>query len=580
MNFGMFPDQAGGWQARVWAPNASNVAVKSAMLSAPVKLAAVGTGLGAGDPYELQLTRGDGHLLTRLDPAARDTTNSSLDNWNNTSLLVCPIDPQEPWKPFTTPNFDDLILYQCHVGSFAGYRDGLVAPGQVASFNLLKTKLQYIRDLGFNALALLPVQEFRGGRSWGYNPSFYFALESDYGCPADLRALVNACHEIGLAVIFDVVYNHISDEDSSFYHFDERADGNGDSYIGSYRTPWGWAPAFWQQGIREFFRANIAMYLAEYQGDGLRFDSTRQMEAARGLRNDGWEFMQFLTWEAKKLFPGKYLIAEHIPDHDSIVNSAGFHSTWASEPFHWIVSALNGTDPVSNIERAMNNSWGRGQSYAYSWNTIKYLLGSHDECGDENNGNDGKRYFVERFGGRGNWYARAKARMAWALNVAAVGTPMIFMGNECHLDGYWHDGWDTHGDHRFDWSIAGDWKGMEMRYLVKAANQARWNHIALRNGSFEVTHRDLNGVIAFKRWNNTGDVVLVVVNASDRSYNGASYGVVTGQTGQWDQILCTQDAWFGGWDGAGNAYYQPYTQNDGKVYVNVPQWSVTMFRLL
>ena len=157
---------------------------------------------------------------------------------------------------------------------------------------------------------------------------------------------------------------------------------------------------------------------------------------------------------------------------------------------------------------------------------------------------------------------------------------MIFMGNECHLDGYWHDGWDTHGDHRFDWSIAGDWKGMEMRYLVKAANEARWNHVALRNGSFEVTHRNLNGVIAFKRWNNTGDVVLVVANASDRSYTGASYGVVTGQTGQWDQILCTQDAWFGGWDGAGNAYYQPYTQSDGKVYINVPQWSVTMFRLL
>lgn len=588
MNFGMFPDQTGDWRARVWAPNASTVAVKSAMFSAPVQLAAVGAGfwegavlgLGAGNPYELQLTRGDGHLLTRLDPAARDTTNSSLDNWKNTSLLVNPIDPQESWAPFTTPTFDDLILYQCHVGSFAGFRDGLVAPGPVASFNMLKTKLQYIRDLGFNALALLPVQEFRGGRSWGYNPSFYFALESDYGCPADLRALVNACHEIGLAVIFDVVYNHISDEDSSFYHFDERADGNGDSYLGSYRTPWGWAPAFWQQGIREFFRANIAMYLAEYQGDGLRFDSTRQMEAARGLGNDGWEFMQFLTWEAKRLFPGKYLIAEHIPEHNSIVNSAGFHATWASEPFHWIVSALNGTDPVGNIESAMNNSWGRGRRYAYSWNTIKYLLGSHDECGDGNNGNNGKRYFVERFGGRGNWYARAKARMAWALNVAAVGTPMIFMGNECHLDGYWHDGWDTHGDHRFDWSLAGDWKGMAMRYLVKAANQARWDHVALRNGSFEVTHRDRNGVIAFKRWNNAGDVVLVVVNASDRSYTGASYGVVTGQTGQWDQILCTQDAWFGGWDGAGNAYYQPYTQNDGKIYVNVPQWSVTMFRLL
>ncbi len=588
MNFGLFPRSPDNWDARVWAPNAIDVRIVSPNLPAPIGLTTTVPGfwegnvpgLTAGNAYELELTRADGNLLRRLDPAARDTDNSSLDNWHNTSHAVDPFDPDHPWRPFVTPNFDDMILYQCHVGSFAGYRDGLVAPGQVGSFNLLMTKLQYIRDLGFNALALLPVQEFRGGRSWGYNPSFYFALESDYGRPADLRALVDACHSLGLAVIFDVVYNHISDDDSSFYHFDERADGTGDSYSGSYRTPWGWAPAFWQQGIREFFRANMAMYLCEYNGDGLRFDSTRQMEAARGWGNDGWNFMQFLTWEAKRLFPGKYLIAEHVPDHESIVSSAGFHATWVSAPFDWTLNALNGLDSVGNLERAISNSFGQGQHYPYSWNTIKYLMGSHDQCGDGNNGNDGKRNFVQRFGGRTNWYARAKARMAWALNIAAEGTPMLFMGSECHQEGYWHDSWDNNGDHRFDWSIAGDWMGMEMRYLVQAANQTRWNHVALRNGSLEVTHRDTNGVIAFKRWNNAGDVVLVVVNASDRSYTSASYGVATGQAGRWEQILCTQDAWFGGWHGAGNAYYQPHTQADGRVYVNVPQWSVTMFRLL
>lgn len=585
MNIGLFPGGSGNWVARVWAPNASDVRIIGPNLPVPVSLTKTPSGfwegnfpgLAAGDAYEIELTRSDGQLLHRLDPAARDTDSSNLDNWHNTSRAV---DPIHSWRHFVTPNFDDLILYQCHVGSFTGYRDGLVAAGQVGSFSSLMTKLKYIRDLGFNALALLPVQEFRGGRSWGYNPSFYFALESDYGRPADLRALVDACHSIGLAVIFDVVYNHISDEDSSFYHFDEAAGGTGDSYLGSYHTPWGTAPAFWRQGIREFFKANMAMYLQEYNGDGLRFDSTRQIEAARGWGNDGWDFMQYLTLEAKQLFPGKYLIAEHIPDHESIISSAGFHSTWVSGPFYRTYNALNGLDPVGNLERAIGNDIGPGQSYNYSWNTIKYLMGSHDECGDLKNGEDGKRHFVQRFGGRENWYARAKARMAWALNTASVGTPMMFMGGECHQGGYWHDGLDSNGDHRFDWSIAGDWMGMEMRYLVQAANEIRWNHISLRNGRLEVTHRDVNGVIAFKRWNDAGDVVLVVANAGDRSYNDASYGVVTGQAGQWEQILCTQDAWFGGWDGAGNAYYQPHTQGDGRIYINVPQWSVTMFRLL
>ena len=138
----------------------------------------------AGGRYELLVGRGDASVNRRLDPAARDTDSSSLDNWHNKSHVV---DTTHAWSPFDTPSFDDLILYQCHVGSFSGYRDGHVAQGGVASFDQLRTKLDYIRDLGFNALALLPVQEFRADRSWGYNPAFYFALESAYGRPADLR---------------------------------------------------------------------------------------------------------------------------------------------------------------------------------------------------------------------------------------------------------------------------------------------------------------------------------------------------------------------------------------------------------
>jgi len=587
--------QGAGSLVRVFAPNATSLRVYGDWNgwdeATAVALTPSGdgfweghaAGLVAGGRYELLVGRGAASFNHRLDPAARDTDSSSLDNWHNKSQVV---DTTAAWSPFSTPSFDNLILYQCHVGSFSGYHDGHDASDGVASFDQLRTKLGYIRELGFNGLALLPVQEFRANRSWGYNPAFFFALESAYGRPADLRALVDACHQRGLAVIFDVVYNHISDQDSSFYHFDERPDGTGDSYLGThptYRTDWGTAPAFWRQGIRDFFVANMAMYLREYHGDGLRFDSTRAMERARGLGNDGWEFMQHLTWEAKRLFPGKYLIAEHLPDHESILSSAGFHATWTAEPFYRLLRALNGDHPVGNIEGLIGNAFGPGRSYAYSWNTITYTLGSHDECGDNEQGDkDGKshRHFVQRFGGRENWHARAKARMAWALNVAIKGTPMLFMGSECHLDGYWHDGTDPNGDHRFDWSIAGDWIGMGMRSLVQAANQTRWTHPALRNGGLEVTHRDPSGVIAFKRWNNDGDGVLIVVNASDTSYTGTSYGVATGQAGRWQQILCSQDAWFGGWDGAGNAFYEPWTQGDGRVYINVPQWSVTMFHLL
>jgi 1,4-alpha-glucan branching enzyme len=107
------------------------------------------------------------------------------------------------------PLFENLIIYQLHIGSFAAFNDdaGQVVD-QTATFKIIASKLDYIRDLGFNAIQLLPVQEYRMNRSWGYDPSFFFAIESAYGTPEDLRNFVAEAHRHELAVLFDVVYNH------------------------------------------------------------------------------------------------------------------------------------------------------------------------------------------------------------------------------------------------------------------------------------------------------------------------------------------------------------------------------------
>ncbi|MFD1691462.1 alpha amylase C-terminal domain-containing protein [Azotobacter chroococcum] len=145
--------------------------------------------------------------------------------------------------------------------------------------------------------------------------------------------------------------------------------------------------------------------------------------------------------------------------------------------------------------------------------------------------------------------------------------------------GYWHDGLDLRGDHRFHWGIAGDPLGMEMRRLVAACNAVRWENPALRADSLWISHEDpANQVLAFLR-RLDGNLVLTVVNLGDSSFSGHSYGVrVSGEMGQWTQLLCTQDAVFGGWDGAGNAFYEPGTQPEGMLYINLPKWSVVMFR--
>lgn len=578
-----------------WAPDASSVGVKVRKSEsapwAPARSLAhkdggwegFVPGVVPGDQYALLLDDGRGSSRTCLDPEAEDTLHSSLRAGENAGIVV---DPTATWVDFRTPAFSDLIVYQLHVGAFCGRGDGCTT--WPATFRDVETKLGYIQEMGFDAIELLPVQEFCMDRSWGYNPAFFFAAESSYGDPADLRHLVNEAHRRGLAVIFDVVYNHAAREDNSLWGWDLLT-GEG-LYLQAFQTPWGNAPAYWKEEVKAFFLENAQMYLRDYRGDGLRFDATRWIENACGWDADGWRFMQHLTWFLKERFPDKYLVAEHLPDHDSIVRSAGFHGTWYAAAHHEFQRAARGDDPVRRIAGLLGKDLGEGRRYPDSWNLVKYLLGSHDDCGDMDGGTtlykpdetERHRYFVELFGGRDNGWARAKARMGWALNVAMMGTPMLFMGNECQMWGYWHDSEDSWGDHRFAWQIAGDPIGMEMRRLVTAANRVRWENPCLRGEYMEITHQDTdNSVIAFKRWlPGQPGAVLVVVNCGDHAFCDREYGVSTGgQGGQWTQILCSQDAAFGGRDGAGNAYHEPWTQADGKVYLSAPEWSVVMMRL-
>ena len=583
---------------RVWAPNADQAFVAYDghwNLATAFELSRHGEYFDGFVPHVAVETRykfvffENGQEIWRIDPAARDTLHSGLNDPNNGGLIV---DTTFGWPPFETPRFEDLIIYQLHVGTFAGMNDEFawsILHG-AANISFIESKLDYIKNMGFNAIELLPIQEFRSERSWGYNPSFFYSVESAYGSPHQLRHFVAKAHEHGLAVLFDVVYNHISDDDSSLWSWDIYGkDAHGEYLYPSYRTDWGWGPAFEKQQVRNFFVENALSLFDEYRIDGLRFDATRAIEANSHPDNRGWKFLQELTWRIKEKFPSKYLIAEHLEDHDTIIRDAGMNATWFSTAHHEFQRACHGENPINKLKKIVAKDFGYGHNYPNQWNLVKYLIGSHDDCGDDRGGAtlskagdwERHRYFVEFYGGRNNWYARAKARLGWALNVAAMGTPMMFMGLECHHWGYWHDTGDGNGDHRFNWQIAGDSHGMEMRRLVAATNSVRWANPCLRSDTLDIVHEDgTNNVLAFKRYVPGGsNCVLTVVNIGDSSFDNHAYGVSTGgQVGQWSQILCTQDSVFGGWDGAGNAFYEPWTKDNGTIYINLPKWSVVMMR--
>jgi 1,4-alpha-glucan branching enzyme len=530
--------------------------------------------------YRYEIRTPGGGLLQRLDPAARDVLSSDLtraDPANRNGSIVLGTEAF-PWAPFTTPRFEDFLIYQFHVGTFAGRGDQFDKGW--AGFRDVESKLGYVRSLGFNCVQPLPVQEYAGDRSWGYNPAAFFAPESSYGSPYNLQQFVDAAHRHGLAVIFDVVYNHAGPGDNVLWEYDGYDHEGGIYFEGGGSTSWGRGPAWWKREVQDYFYQNARMYFEKYNADGLRFDVTTQING---------NHLKLMMARLRQDFPNKYFISEHLPDSPWIVNEGRFAATWCARSHHECQRALAGQDPLDRVKSFLG--W---DGYDHAWNLVKYTLGSHDDIGDSEKGDaehgrtnwDSRhRYFVDQFGGREDWRARAKCRLAWALNVAMPGTPLMFMGTEClmaspHVSwGYWHDGSDDNGDHRFNWSVAGDALGMEMRRLVAACNAARWDNPALRSDSLSVPHEDPdNQVLGFVR-ELYGNVVLAVVNLSDRDFTGHGYGVRTGgRGGQWTQVLCTQDAAFGGWDGAGNAFHDAWTQADGRVYINLPKWSVVLLR--
>ncbi|MCE7795979.1 malto-oligosyltrehalose trehalohydrolase [Sphingobium sufflavum] len=202
------------------------------------------TNAGPGTAYRFLLDDG----LAVPDPASR-AQRGGVHGW---SLVTAhPAPSATPWQGRP---WEEAIVQEVHVGACGGFRG-------------LLQHLPRIADLGVTAVELMPVNAFAGTRGWGYDGVLPFAPHESYGTPADLRALVNRAHELGLMILLDVVYNHFG------------PDGN---YLGAYApaffhadavTPWGGAVAVDQPPVAAFFVENALMWLEDYGFDGLRFDA-------------------------------------------------------------------------------------------------------------------------------------------------------------------------------------------------------------------------------------------------------------------------------------------------------------------
>ena len=234
----------GGVTFRVWAPFASAVQVLGEFNNwkPGTQLFSEGNGYWSADldgaivgqQYTYQITGASGSLLTHVDPYSRAFKTRGGPS------LIAPSDTQYTGTSYATPAWNEAVIYELHIGTFV-IDNSLSQPG--GSFASAATKLDYLKGLGINTIEIMAAGEFESDTSWGYNPAYMFAIEERYGGPDGFRFFVEEAHKRGIAVIIDVVYNHLGYPAGDMWQFDGwNQDGKGGIYFyNDWRrtTPWG-----------------------------------------------------------------------------------------------------------------------------------------------------------------------------------------------------------------------------------------------------------------------------------------------------------------------------------------------------
>ncbi len=522
---------------RVWAPHASTVGVKGTFNDwQPAPLHDFDgywygyvEGAKVGDEYQYEITNGE-FKADRNDPYALQVTNSV----GNT--IVYDHDAFD-WSgdDFNTPPFNDMVIYEAHVGSFneKGNQDG--------DFASVADKLGHLQKLGVNVLQLMPVAEFAGDRSWGYNPAHIFAVESAYGGPDALKKLVKRAHSMGIAVIMDVVYNHFGPSDLDLWQFDgwSENDKGGIYFYNDERsnTPWGdTRPDYGRGEVRQFIFDNAQMWLRDYHVDGLRYDMTayiRSVDASGWDLDSGWSMLQWMNGELRDQFPGKILIAEDLHSHDRVTSTADdglkFHSQWDARFVHPVRAAIvNPTDEGRSMDALRDAITA---SYGETFERVIYTE-SHDEVAN------GKARVPEEIhpGAADSWAAQKRSTAGAGLVLTAPGIPMLFQGQEFLEDGWFRD------DVPLDWDRNQDFRGLVRLYrdLIQLRRDFHATTKGLKGHGLNVFHvNDAMNMIAFQRWHDhgPGDDVVVVLNLSTEPRESYEIGMPTG--GLWKLRLNT-----------------------------------------
>ncbi|MFP4442082.1 MAG: malto-oligosyltrehalose trehalohydrolase [Spirochaetia bacterium] len=410
----------------LWAPEKEKVILVSADDSCGMEKDENGFWRGppmtAGTPYQFFLD-GEGPFpdpRSQSQPegvhGASKTVDYSRFHWTD-----------EGWQP---PPLTAGVIYELHIGTFS----------PEGTFEGAEKKLSYLRDIGVTHTELMPVNSFSGKRGWGYDGVSLYAPHEAYGGPAGLARFVDRCHQTGLAVILDAVYNHLGPEGNYLEKY-------GPYFTETYKTGWGKAVNFDGPGsdqVRAFFIGNALHWLKNYRIDGLRIDAVHAI-----FDHTAVHFLEELTQEVRRLekITGKkkYLIAESDLNDPRIVREQGaggygMDAQWSDDFHHALHSVLTGEQDgyyedygsFHHLAQAFLNpfiysgeySAHRGRRHGRDPDRLggeKFLayIQNHDQIGNRAAGDR-----ISHLAGTGG------AKIAAALVFFSPYIPMIFQGEE------------------------------------------------------------------------------------------------------------------------------------------------------
>ncbi len=521
---------------RVWAPNATGVSVAGAfngwsttahrMTEIAGEWQVRVPSASNGQPYKYVIANDDTHW--RTDPRGRAMTSSVGDSrlWRSAYAWT-----DDDW---VTPFFEDMIVYELHVGSFSGEDDGVGHyPGRFR--DVVDVHVDHLVDLGINVVELMPITEFAGEMSWGYNPSTQYAPESSYGSPDDLKYLVDRCHRAGIAVILDVVFNHMGGSDlagnlldydgEEIYFYPE---GNGFR-----ETPWGPRPDYGRRQVREYLRDAVRYWLEEYHIDGFRLDGTDFVK----VNAEGWRLLAEIAETVDTVSRKAIVIAEQLPNDPAITQpiaagGAGADSQW-NDLFHDrlrdAIGAAGFGDPnVSGVADGMNH-------FAFGGVRAVNYIESHDEAAVH-----GRVSEAADSGDPHSQWAYGRGKLAWGLVMFTAGIPMVLQGQEWLEDRRFGDA----REHRIQWDYRDRYED-----FYRAARDMTWLRRTLpalrADGLQSIFHvNDGANVIAWHRWTPAGGDVVIVASFANADLGDYCLGMPQG--GRWYESFNSDASVYGG----------------------------------